>query len=53
MKLERKEKALGRLRKQLEDGVKTEKGSTNKKINLTEVDKKRISKEIEILSKRI
>jgi hypothetical protein len=47
---DRKKRALDRLQKQLESGTKTEKKGT-KKVSLSETDKKRIQKEIEILSK--
>jgi hypothetical protein len=43
--------ALSRLEVQLESGTKTEK-KTSKVISLTEVDKKRITKEIGILGTR-
>lgn len=47
---DRKKSALARLQTQLESGVKTQKKSV-KKTPLTESDKKRIEKEIVILSK--
>ncbi len=47
---DRKTRALDRLKQQLEAGSKTEKKST-KKISLSDNDKKRIQKEIDILSK--
>jgi hypothetical protein len=49
----RKANALARLETQLTSGAKTEKGTTSKKVNLTEADKNRISKEINILKKTI
>lgn len=47
---DRKKGALERLQKQLESGVKTAKKST-KTVPLTDSDKKRIEKEIVILTK--
>jgi len=47
----RQASALARLESQLVSGTKTAKGSTEKKVNLTEADKNRISKEINILKK--
>lgn len=47
---DRRNKALARLEKQLESGNKTER-KTNKKVPLSDTDKKRIEKEINILSK--
>jgi hypothetical protein len=44
--------ALVRLEEQLESGTKTQKG-TGKSVSLTEKDKKRISKEIEILESKL
>ena len=52
MKQIRKKNALSRLEAQLISGVKTEKKG-NKKIPLTDSDKKRIEKEIDILKTRI
>lgn len=49
-KLQRRKSALKRLKNQLESGVKTKKGTINTKVSLTEKDKDRIKKEIEILS---
>ena len=49
-KARRRENALERLEQQLEDGVKTAKGSSTKKVPLTEGDIKRINKEIAKLS---
>ena len=48
---DRRTKVLDRLKQQLADKTKTEKKTHNKKVSLTEVDKKRIEREIEILSK--
>ncbi len=50
---DRKHKALKRLVAQLESGVKTETGSIDKKIPLTDKDIKRISKEITILESKL
>lgn len=47
---DRRKNALSRLESQLASGNKTAK-KTNKKIPLTDGDKKRIEKEIEILKK--
>lgn len=47
----RQTNALARLEAQLSSGVKTAKGTTDKKVNLTEGDKNRIAKEINILKK--
>jgi hypothetical protein len=52
MKQERRKKALKRLNTQLESGVKTEKGTLNKKIPLTKFDKARIIREINKLKER-
>jgi hypothetical protein len=49
-KSDRKDRALSRLESQLASGVKTAKKSSDK-IKLTEADKTRIGKEIEILKK--
>jgi hypothetical protein len=51
LKSDRKSSALSRLEKQLASGVKTEKRSTSKKVQLSDSDKKRIENEIEILKK--
>lgn len=48
----RRQGALQRLEKQLESGTKVEK-KTNKTVSLTESDKKRISKEIDILETKL
>ena len=47
----RRSRALQRLQRQLEQGTKTEKGTINKKVPLTEFDKQRIVKEIGELKK--
>ena len=49
----RKQRALSVLETQLSNSVKTEKGTTDVKIPLTESDVKRIKKEIEILKTRV
>ena len=52
---DRRKSALDRLTKQLEVGVKPEKvngKTTNNQISLTDKDRKRIEKEIEILSNK-
>jgi hypothetical protein len=50
---DRQKRALARLTAQLESGVKTEIGSRDKKIPLTDKDVKRISKEISILESKL
>lgn len=53
MKLsERRKGALERLERQLKSGVKTEK-KTNKSVPLTEADKVRINREIDILKPKV
>ena len=49
----RQSRALDVLEKQLKSGVKTQKKTTNVKIDLTDSDKRRINKEIEILKGRL
>jgi len=49
---DRRKGALQRLEAQLASGVKTEKKS-NKKVPLTESDKNRIQKEMDILKKKV
>ena len=49
----RKQRALSVLETQLSNSVKTEKGTTDVKIPLTEADVKRIKKGIEILKTRV
>lgn len=53
MKQVRRQGALARLQAQLQSGVKTAKGSRDKKIPLTDQDVKRIEKEIGILQKSL
>ena len=53
MKTERRRSALERLEKQLKAGTKTEKGSVDKKVPLTEKNVKRINSEIETLKGRV
>ena len=50
-KKSRQARALAMLEKQLSNGVKTQKKTTDVKIPLTDSDKKRITKEIETLKK--
>lgn len=50
---QRQKDALKRLQEQLKSGVKTVKGTFDKKENLTEKDIKRINKEISILKERV
>jgi len=52
-KRSRQARALGMLEAQLKSGVKTEKKSLDVKIPLTDGDKVRIKKEIELLKTRI
>ena len=49
----RKQRALSVLETQLSNSVKTEKGTRDVKIPLTEADVKRIKKEIETLKTRV
>lgn len=49
----RQSRALDVLEKQLKSGVKTQKKTTNTKIDLTDSDKRRINKEIEILKGKL
>lgn len=49
----RKSRVLEMLTKQLATGSKTQKKTTDVKVPLTDFDKRRIEKEIEILSKRV
>lgn len=51
-KVQRSKGVLQRLEAQLNLGKKTEKGSRNKKVDLTDKDIKRIEKEIETIKKR-
>ena len=52
-KRSRQQRVLEVLEKQLKNGVKTEKGTMNTKIPLTDSDKKRIEKEINILKTKV
>jgi NAD(P)H-dependent FMN reductase len=49
----RKERALTMLKAQLESGVKTQKGTRDAKIPLTDKDVKRINREVETLSRKL
>jgi NAD(P)H-dependent FMN reductase len=51
-KRSRQSRALDMLQNQLKSGVKTEKGTRDVKVPLTDSDKKRIEKEIGILQSR-
>jgi len=50
---ERRHGVVTRLRTQLDVGTKTKKGTVDVKIPLTETDKKRIHKEIDILKTKM
>ena len=52
-KRSRQQRVLEMLEKQLKNGVKTEKGTRDVKVPLTDFDKKRINKEIETLKTKI
>jgi len=52
-KKDRQVRVLAMLENQLKSGEKTQKKTTDVKVPLTENDRKRISKEIEILKSRI
>ena len=52
-KRSRQQRVLEMLEKQLKNGVKTEKGTRDVKIPLTDSDVKRINKEIDILKTKI
>jgi NAD(P)H-dependent FMN reductase len=52
-KRSRQQRVLEVLEKQLKNGVKTEKGTRDVKVPLTDFDKKRINKEIETLKTKI
>jgi hypothetical protein len=52
-KRSRQSRVLVMLEKQLKSGVKTQKGTYDVKIPLTESDIKRINKEIDILTKKV
>jgi hypothetical protein len=49
----RNSRVLGKLEKQLTEGTKTQKKTKDVKVPLSEIDIKRIKKEIEILKTRI
>jgi hypothetical protein len=49
----RKSRALSTLEAQLKSGVKTQKGTKDVKIALTEADRKRINKEIDNLKTKL
>jgi len=49
----RQARALSMLEEQLKSGVKTEKGTRDKKVDLSDSDIKRLNKEIEILRNRL
>lgn len=49
----RQARALSMLEAQLKSGVKTEKGTRDKKVDLTDSDVKRLNKEIDILRSRL
>lgn len=51
-KRSRQQRVLEMLEKQLKNGVKTEKGTMDTKIPLTDSDKKRIEKEMGILQSK-
>jgi hypothetical protein len=52
-KRSRQARALSMLEKQLASGVKTEKKTTNTKVDLSDSDKKRLNKEIALLQSRL
>jgi NAD(P)H-dependent FMN reductase len=52
-KRSRQQRVLEVLEKQLKNGVKTEKGTMNTKIPLTDSDKKRIEREINNLKTKV
>ena len=52
-KRSRQQRVLEMLEKQLKNGVKTEKGTRDVKIPLTDSDKKRIIKEIDNLKSKV
>jgi len=53
MRTMRRRSALDLLTTQLKSGEKTKKGTVSKKVPLTDKDKSRIQKEIEILKTRV
>lgn len=52
-KKSRQQRALGMLEIQLKSGVKTQKKTMDVKVPLTESDKKRIQKEIDLLKSKL
>jgi hypothetical protein len=52
-KRSRQQRVLEMLEKQLKNGLKTEKGTQDVKVPLTDSDKKRINKEIETLKTKV
>lgn len=52
-KKSRQSRALSMLESQLASGVKTEKGTRDNKVELTDSDKKRLNKEIGVLQGRL
>jgi hypothetical protein len=52
-KRSRQARALSMLESQLASGVKTEKGTRDNKVELTDSDKKRLNKEIGVLQGRL
>ena len=52
-KRSRQQRVLEMLEKQLKNGLKTEKGTRDVKVSLTDSDKKRIVKEIENLKTKV
>ena len=52
-KRSRQQRVLEMLEKQLKNGLKTEKGTRDVKVPLTDSDKKRINKEIETLKTNV
>ena len=52
-KRSRQQRVLEMLEKQLKNGLKTEKGTRDVKVPLTDSDKRRINKEIETLKTKV
>jgi hypothetical protein len=52
-KRSRQQRSLGMLEIQLKNGIKTQKKTMDVKVPLTESDKKRIQKEIDLLKSRL
>lgn len=52
-KKSRQQRALSMLQEQFKSGIKTEKKTFDKKVSLTDKDKTRIEKEIQILKDRL